>query len=78
MAGAKSKPEEKPEPPSEPDRELTPEEEVLARRYLRLLALHIDPPDALRLIEIPDVAHEAERLYEAGCPPKLIYEILSK
>lgn len=49
---------------------------MLARRYLRLLALHIDPDLALRLITIPDVAHQAELLYQAGCSPKLIYQIL--
>lgn len=74
------RPAKNPEPKSapEPDRLLTPEEEVLACRYLRLLALHIDPELALRLITIPDVAHQAELLYEAGCSPKLIYQILRK
>lgn len=60
----------------EPERHLTFAEEVLATRYLRLLALHIDPADAVRLIDIPDVAHQAERLYEKGCPPALIVQLL--
>lgn len=66
------------EPESEPERILTPDEELLAYRYLALLALHIDPDDALRLIAIPDVAHEAERLYVKGCPPHLIVALLER
>lgn len=65
-----------PEPEPEPERHLTFAEEVLATRYLRLLALHIDPADAVRLIDIPDVAHEAEQLYRKGCPAHLIVELL--
>ncbi len=57
------------EPEPEPERELTPTEDLLAYRYLALLALHIDPDDALRLIAIPDVAHQAEQLYAKGCRP---------
>lgn len=68
----------KPEPEPEPERVLTSAEEVLATRYLRLLALHIDPADAVRLIDIPDVAHQAELLYEKGCPPNLIVRLLEK
>lgn len=66
--------------PAEPEpgheRTLTPEEEVLALRYIRLLAIHLDPDDALRLIAIPDVAHRAEQLYDKGCPPSLIVRLL--
>lgn len=72
---SKSEPEK--ELPPEPDRQLTPHEQVLCTRYLRLLAIHIDPEDALRLIETPDVAHEAEQLYDRGCPPRLIVELLT-
>lgn len=71
-----AKPEPDPELPE--NRDLTPEEELLATRYLRLLALHIDPADALRLISIPDVAHQAEALYAKGCPPHLIVRLLLK
>lgn len=73
MFGPRPQPKQ-PEP--EPERDLTPVEELYAHRFLSLLALHIHPDDALRLIEIPDVAHEAERLYAKGCPPALIYELL--
>ena len=66
----------KPVPLQEPERILSDVEEVYALRYLRLLALRIDPDDAIRLIEIPDVAHAAEALYARGCPPKLIVELL--
>jgi hypothetical protein len=51
-------------------------EEVFARRYLRLLALRIDPDQAIKLIDIPDIAHRAEALYAKGCPPDLIVQIL--
>ena len=52
-------------------------DETYARRYARLLALNIDPDAAVTLIDTPDIAHEAEQLYEKGCPPDLIVKILS-
>lgn len=61
----------------EPERVLTQEEEVFAARFIRLLALGIDPDDAIELIGIPDVAAQAESLYDKGCPPKLIVELLT-
>ena len=69
-------PKPKPEPEPEPDRILTAVEETLAYRYIRLLALGLDPDQAIALIEIPDVAAQAERLYAKGCPPELILELL--
>lgn len=72
--GSYKQPQREPEP--EPERALTAEEEIYARRYLRLLALHIEPADAISLIDIPDVAHDAEQLYDKGCPPHLIVELL--
>lgn len=66
----------KPAEPEPENRDLTPTEELYAYRYLALLALHIDPADALQLIHTPDVAHQAERLYRKGCPPALIVELL--
>lgn len=73
---ANEPPTKTPEPPPEPDRVLSSVEEVFAIRYIRLLALGIDPDEAIRLIDKPDVAHEAEALYEQGCPPHLIVELL--
>ena len=64
------------EPPPEPDRVLSSVEEVLAVRYIRLLALGIDPDAAIRLIDTPDIAHKAEALHAKGCPPHLIVELL--
>ena len=61
----------------EPERVLTHVEEVYALRYVRLLALGIAPDDALRLIAIPDIATQAEELYDRGCKPHLIVEILT-
>jgi hypothetical protein len=66
-----------PKPPPEPDRILSDVEEVYAVRYIRLLAVGIHPDEAISLIDIPDVAHQAERLYAKGCPPDLIVEILT-
>lgn len=66
-----------PVPLHDPERILSDVEEVYAHRYLRLLALHIEPDDAIRLIEIPDVAHAAEALYARGCPPGIIVELLT-
>lgn len=63
--------------PPEPDRLLTEVEEVYATRYVRLLALRIEPTDALQLINRPDIAHEAEALYARGCSPELIVQILT-
>lgn len=63
--------------PPEPDRSLTDVEEVFALRYIRLLALGIDPDEAFSLIDIPDIAARAEALYAKGCPPRLIVEIIS-
>lgn len=63
---------------SEPERILTAVEEVYATRYLRLLALHIDPDEAICLIDIPDIAHQAEALYAKGCPPHLIVRLLKE
>lgn len=60
----------------EPQRRLTPDEEVLAKRYVRLLAIGIAPDDALTLIAIPDIAAQAERLNAKGCPPNLIVQLL--
>lgn len=71
MFGATPK---KPEP--EPERVLSEVEEVYANRYIRLLAIGLDPDQAISLIEIPDVAHQAEALYRRGCPPLLILELL--
>lgn len=64
----------KPEP--EPERALSAVEEIFAYRYIRLLALGLDPDEAVALIDIPDVAAEAERLYANGCPPNLILKLL--
>lgn len=72
MFGAK--PPKKPEP--EPERVLSDVEEVFAHRYIRLLALGLAPDDAISLIDIPDVAAQAERLYAKGCPPHLIPKLL--
>lgn len=63
--------------PPEPDRELSDVEEVLALRYLRLMALGMNPDQALSLIDIPDIAARAEKLYAKGCPPDLISKILT-
>lgn len=72
-------PQPKPEPelPPEPDRVLTDEEKVYATRYLRLLALRIEPNQAILLIDRPDIAAQAEALSARGCPPNLIVEILT-
>lgn len=74
MFGSYKQPQREPDP--EPERTLTAEEEVYATRYLRLLALGLEPAEAIGLIDIPDVAHEAETLYHKGCPPHLILELL--
>lgn len=67
----------KPELPPEPDRQLTDVERVYAKRFVRLVALGIEADDAIRLMDIPDVAAKAERLHEKGCPPHLIVELLT-
>lgn len=66
-----------PKPKPEPERILTDIEEVFANRYIRLMALGLDPDQAILLIDIPDVAHQAELLYARGCPPNLIVELLA-
>ena len=72
-------PKKEPEPPKpEANRVLTDVEEVYALRYIRLLALHIEPDDAIGLIEIPDIAAQAEALYAKGCPANLIVRLLSR
>lgn len=62
--------------PQEPERLLSDVEEVYALRYIRLLALGLEPTQAIQLIEIPDVAAEAEALHAKGCPPSLIVDLL--
>lgn len=74
MFGPRSAKPSEPEP--EPERDLTPAEDILALRYLRLLALHISPEEALSLIHIPDIGAQAEALYNRGCPPHLIVDLL--
>lgn len=64
------------EPEPEPDRQLSPVEELYAYRYLSLLALGIEPHQAIELITTPDVVHAAEALYLKGCPSHLIVELL--
>lgn len=63
--------------PAEPERILSEVEEVFAHRYIRLLALGLDPDEAIGLIDVPDIAAHAEALYAKGCPPRLIARILS-
>jgi len=71
------KPKDQKEPEPEPERVLTEFEEILALRYVRLLALGLAPHQAISLIETPDIAARAEALYAKGCPPDLILEILT-
>lgn len=63
-------------PEPEPERILSDVEEIFAYRYIRLLALGLDPDEAIALIDIPDVAAQAESLYARGCPPNLIPKLL--
>lgn len=51
--------------------------EIVTRwRFQQLVALGLSPDQAVGLIEKPDVAHKAQRLAEAGCPPAIIVSLL--
>ena len=63
--------------PSEPEERVLSDVEEVFLRYIRLLALGIEPDQAVKLVDIPDIARAAERLYAGGCPPHLIAEILT-
>lgn len=49
---------------------------LLDWRYLELRKLGLSTMAAEDLCELPDVAHQAQTLIAAGCPPRLAYRIL--
>ena len=72
-----NRPQQPKQPEPEPERVLTEAEELIAHRYIRLLALGLDPDQAIQLVGIHDIAAQAESLYAKGCPPDLILRILT-
>jgi hypothetical protein len=53
-------------------------ERITRWRFKALLEIGLAPDQAMSLIETPDVAHAAQKLADAGCPPGIIASLLAK
>ena len=68
----------KQKPAAEPteDKEFEQFERLMRWRFQALLKIGLAPDQAMALIEIPDVVHDAQALADRGCPPGIIASLL--
>jgi len=51
-------------------------EKVTRWRFDALVALGLQPDQALALVETPDIVHKAQALVDRGCPPAIVVSLL--
>lgn len=54
----------------------TEAERIILWRYEKLVDLGFAPQDAVQLVEIADVVHDATELVGAGCPLPIVLDLL--
>lgn len=64
-----------PTKPKKPPK-ITEFDRLVRWRFEELVALGLAADEAISLIEIPDVVHDARNLVARGCPPALVASLL--